>query len=61
MFFASGHSMGKSKAPNDKTTPAPAEQPRQSEQPLAEERRKIIAEYVSYLREILKTLRKRLN
>jgi len=53
--------MGKTKAPDDKTTPAPAKQLRQSDQPLAEERRKIIAEYVSYLGEILKTLRKRLN
>ena len=53
--------MGKTKAPDDKKTPAPAERPRQSDQTLVEERRKIIAEYVSYLREILKTLRKRLN
>jgi hypothetical protein len=53
--------MGKTKVPDDKTTHAQAEQPRQSDQTLVEERRKIIAEYVSYLREILKTLRKRLN
>ena len=49
---------------DDKMTPSPAEQLRQScqsDQPLMDERRTIIAEYVSYLREILKTLRKRLN
>jgi hypothetical protein len=53
--------MGNTKAPDDKSTPAPAAQLSQSDQPLMEERRTIIAEYASYLREILKQLRKRLN
>jgi hypothetical protein len=34
---------------------------RQSAQPLMDERRTIITDYASYLREILKRLRKRLN
>jgi len=42
----------------DKTTP---EQPGQSDQPLMEERRTIIAKYASRLKEILKLLRKRLH
>jgi hypothetical protein len=51
--------MATARPPDDnKTTP---EQPGQSDQPLMEERRTIIAEYADYLREILKRLRKRLN
>ena len=53
--------MGKTKAPDDKPAPAPAAQLGRSDQPPMEERRTIIAEYVRYLREILKQLRKRLN
>jgi hypothetical protein len=44
-----------------KAMPAPAAQASQSDQPLMEERRTIIAEYASYLREVLKRLRKRSN
>jgi hypothetical protein len=54
-------SMGKTKAPDDKSTPARAAQLRRSDQPLMEERRTIIAEYANYLREILKRLRERLH
>jgi hypothetical protein len=43
---------------DDNMTP---EQFGQSDQPLIEERRTIIAEYASYLREVLKRFRKRLN
>jgi hypothetical protein len=43
---------------DDKMTP---EQLGQSDQPLIEERRTIIAEYASRLKEILKLLRKRLH
>ena len=56
-----GTPMGKTKAPDDKRTPAPAAQLGRSDQPPVEERRTIIAEYVRYLRETLKQLRKRLN
>jgi len=52
--------MGTTKAPDDKITPAAAAQASQSDEPLIEERRTIIAEYVSYL-EILKWLRKQLK
>jgi hypothetical protein len=51
--------MGTAKLPDD-DKPMP-EQLRQSDQPLLEERRTIIAEYAARLREILKRLRKRLN
>jgi hypothetical protein len=54
-------SMGTTSAPDDKTTPAPAAEVSQSDQPLREERRTIITEYARNLREILKRLRKRLN
>jgi hypothetical protein len=54
-------SMGTTSATDDKTTPAPAAQASQSDQPLMEERRTIVAEYASYLREIIKRIRKRLN
>ena len=54
-------SMGTTSAPDDKTTPAPAAEVSQSDQPLVEQRRAIIAEYAGYLREILARLRKRLN
>jgi hypothetical protein len=53
--------MGKIKVQDDKPAPAPAAQLGRSDQPPMEERRTIIAEYVRYLREILKQLRKRLN
>jgi hypothetical protein len=53
--------MGKTKASDNETTPARAEQPSHSDQSLVEERRKMIREYANYLREILKRLRKRLN
>ena len=43
---------------DDKITP---EQPAQSDQPLIEERRTVIAEYAIRLREILKLLRKRMH
>jgi hypothetical protein len=52
-------SMATARPPDDgKTTP---ERPGQSDQPLMEERRTIIAEYASRLKEILKLLRKRLH
>jgi hypothetical protein len=47
--------------PPDETATAPAVQASQSDQPLMEERKTIISEYASYLREILKRLRKRSN
>jgi hypothetical protein len=53
--------MGKIKAPDDKSTPVPAAQLGQGDQPLMEERRTIIAEYASHLREILARLRKQSN
>jgi hypothetical protein len=52
--------MGTTKTPDDKITPAAAAQASQSDEPLIEERRTIITEYVSYL-EILKWLRKQLK
>ena len=51
-------SMATTSAPDDETTPAPVSQ---SDEPLMEERRTIIAEYASRLKEILKLLRKRLH
>ena len=48
--------MATAKPPDDKTAPAPAMQADQSDQPLVEERRTIIAEYARHLREILKRL-----
>jgi len=53
--------MAAAKPPDDETAPAPAVQASQSDQPLLEERQTIISEYASYLREILKRLRKRSN
>jgi hypothetical protein len=53
--------MEKTKVHDDKPAPAPAAQPRRSDQPLMEERRTIIAEYARYLRKILKQLSKRLD
>jgi len=53
--------MGKTKAPDDKRAPAAAAQLGRSDQPPVEERRTIVAEYVRYLRETLRQLRKRLN
>ena len=41
--------MGTTKAPDDKITPAAAAQASQSDEPLIEERRTIIAEYASRL------------
>jgi hypothetical protein len=51
-------SMGKIKAPDDESTPVPAAQLSQSDQPHMEERRAVIAEYAP---EILARLRKRLD
>jgi hypothetical protein len=52
-------SMATARPPDDdKITP---EQPAQSDQPLIEERRTVIAEYAIRLREILKLLRKRMH
>ena len=51
---------GNDQSPDDKITPAAAAQGSQSDEPLIEERRTIITEYVSYL-EILKWLRKQLK
>ena len=52
--------MGTTSAPDDETTPASVKAS-QSDPPLMEERRTIIAEYASRLKEILKLLRKRLH
>ena len=53
-------SMGTTSAPDDETTPASVKAS-QSDPPLMEERRTIIAKYASRLKEILKLLRKRLH
>ena len=49
------------KPPGDETGPSPAVQASECDQPLMEERQTIISEYASYLRKILKRLRKRSN
>jgi hypothetical protein len=54
-------SMGTTSTNDEKTTLASAAEASQSNQPLTEERRTIIAEYASRLREIVKRLRKRLH